>query len=83
MENLILVGLVVYLVIALFITVTFNVEPAASVLWPLFPIIVPIVKSREKKEKKELEKIQEERYKNYNGGKHLPTFQEMVDKSKE
>jgi hypothetical protein len=43
--------IVIYLVVALIITVVFDIEPVGSVLWGLFPILFPIlyIKSKLKK----------------------------------
>lgn len=80
MEIWIGLGAIIYMVIALFITVTFDVEPAGSLLWILFPIIIPIVKSRERKEKMEREKAIREMGER-KPMKPLPTFQSFLDKN--
>lgn len=51
METYFWIGLLVYLSITLSISLIFGMEPVGSILWILFPVILPIVWFRNRKDK--------------------------------
>jgi len=65
------------MIIALLISVIFNIEPIGSLLWGLYPLLIPIEIYKVKKEKRELEYRQQER-ENPLKRKKIPTFEEFV-----
>lgn len=66
----------IYLLIALIITILFDIQPVSSILWILFPIIIPIrfiIKNNKKRQLDIIEKPLKV--------KNLPTFDSFVNES--
>lgn len=68
--------LLIYMLIALAITVIFNTEPIGSLLWILYPILIPLEMYQDRKKKERNKNLE------FHPHKKLPLYDDFIEQSK-